>query len=139
MRTMQFFISTEEKGKYLMCLCDICSASRWMFIRLGYLELHTHKISMAENPIYSMAPVIFYWQHIPDARENNCGVVFSLNIKLFGANTDGFSFVEPSGNLLAAYLKFSWFLVMCFVCQFVYHRTSTVLWRTRHNIIEFFS
>jgi hypothetical protein len=95
--------------------------------------------SMAANPIYPMAPVIFYWEHIPDARENECDDIFSLYIKLFGAKVDGSCSMEPSGNLLAACLKFGWFLVVCFVSQFVYRRTPTVVWRTQNNIIEFFS
>jgi hypothetical protein len=67
---MQFFISAEEgkkkisnfgrKRKYLMCLCNISSTSRSMFVG-G---------SMAANPIYPMALVIFYWLHIPNVREN---------------------------------------------------------------------
>jgi hypothetical protein len=63
-------------------------------------------------PIYGMAPVILYWEHIPEARENECGDVFNLYIKLFGAKVDGFCSMEPSGNLLAACLKYGWFLVI---------------------------
>jgi hypothetical protein len=96
-------------------------------------------VSMEENPIYPMAPVIFYWEHIQDARENECGDIFSLYIKFFGAKVDGSYSMEPSGNLLAACLKFGWFLVVCFVSQFVYRGTPTVVWRTQNNIIEFFS
>jgi hypothetical protein len=70
--------------------------------------------SMAANPIYPMGMVILYWEHIPDARENECGDVFSFYIKLFGAKVDGSCSMEPSGNLLAACLKFGWFLVVCF-------------------------
>jgi hypothetical protein len=69
--------------------------------------------TIATNPIYPMASVIFYWEHIPYERENECGDVFSLYIKLFGANVDVSRSMEPSGNLLVTCLKFGWFLVMC--------------------------
>jgi hypothetical protein len=82
---------------------------------------------MVEKPKYPMALVIFYWKHIPYARENECGDVFSLYIKLFGAKVDGFFSMEPSGNFLSACLKFGWFLVICFVYQFAYRQTPIVL------------
>jgi hypothetical protein len=86
--------------------------------------------SMGENPIYPIALVILYSEHIPDARENECSDVFSLYIKLFGAKVDASCSMEPCGNLLAACLKFSWFLVVSFVCQFVDRETLTIVWRT---------
>jgi hypothetical protein len=61
---------------------------------------------METNEIYPMAPIIFYWEHIPDVRENECDDVFSLYIKLFSAKVDGFFSMEPFGNLLATFLKF---------------------------------
>jgi hypothetical protein len=70
--------------------------------------------SMEANPIYPMSTVILYWEHIRDVRENECNDIFSFYIKLFGAKVDGSYFMEPFGNLLAAYLKFGWFLVVCF-------------------------
>jgi hypothetical protein len=85
---------------------------------------------MIENPIYPMASIIFYWEHILDARENECGDVFSLYIGLFGAKVDGSCYMKPSQNLLVACLKFGWFLVMFFVSQFVYRGTPTVFSRT---------
>jgi hypothetical protein len=72
------------------------------------------------------------------SKENECADVFSLYIKLFGAKVDGFYSMEPSGNFLLDYLKYGWFLVIWFVCQFVYRGTPTLLWRTWNNIIEFF-
>jgi hypothetical protein len=94
--------------------------------------------SMAANPIYPMAPVIFSWEHIPDVRENQCHDVFSLYIKLFDAKVDACCSMEPCGILLAACLEFSWFLVVCFVCQFVYRGTPSVVWRTQNNRIAIF-
>jgi hypothetical protein len=85
-----------------------------------------------------MAPVIFYWVHIPDVRENECHDVFSLYIKLFDAKVDASCSMEPCGNLLAACLEFNWFLVVCFVCQFVYRGTPSVVWRTQNNRIAIF-
>jgi hypothetical protein len=93
---------------------------------------------MAENPIYPMAPVIFYWEHIANVRENECYDVFSLYIELFDAKVDASYSMKPCGNLLAACLEFTWFLVVCFVCQFVYRRTPSVVWRTRNNRISIF-
>jgi hypothetical protein len=74
-----------------------------------------------------MAPVISYWEHISYAGENECNDIFYLYIKLFGAKVDGFCSMEPSGNLLVACLKYGWFLVIFFVCQFVYRGTPTIL------------
>jgi hypothetical protein len=95
--------------------------------------------SMEENPIYPMAPIIFYCEHIPYAKENESGNVFSLYIKLFGAKVDASCSMEPSAKLLVACLKFSWFMVVFFVYQFVYCRTLTFFWRKQNNRIQFFS
>jgi hypothetical protein len=85
-------------------------------------------------------PRLFYSGNIYQMQEKNeCGDIFSLYMKLFGAKVDVSCSMEPSGNLLAACLKFSWFLVVCFICQFVYCGTPTVVWRTQNNRIEFFS
>jgi hypothetical protein len=92
-----------------------------MFIGLEYLRLHAHKIvwskngSMATNPIYPMASIIFSWEHILDVRENQCSDVFSLYIKLFDAKADACFSIKPCGILLTTCLEFSWFLVVCFV------------------------
>ena len=85
-----------------------------------------------------MALVIFYWEHIPDARENECRNAFSLYIKLFDAKVDASCSMEPCGNLLAACLEFSWFLVVCFVFHFVYCGTSSVVCTKRNNRIANF-
>ena len=130
---MQYCISAEEEKKTYQALAenkniscvsviflqhpDECSSdsSTWDCMRI---RLFGPKMgSMATNPIYPMAPVIFSWEHIPDVRENECRDVFSLYIKLFDVKVDASCSMEPCGNLLAAYLKFSWFLVVCFVCQ----------------------
>jgi hypothetical protein len=86
-----------------------------MCIRLFGLKMG----SMAENPIYPMASVIFCWEHIPDVRENQFRDVFSLYIKLFDSKVDACCSMEHCGNLLIACLEISWFLVVCFICQFV--------------------
>jgi hypothetical protein len=72
------------------------------------------------------------------SREKECTDVFSLYIKLFGAKVDGFCSMEPSGNFLLGCLKYGWFLVIWFVCQFAYRGTPALLWRTLNNIVEFF-
>jgi hypothetical protein len=140
---MQFFISVEEGGKIYIYIKlrqetkNTSSVSVTFVQHLDECSLDLAHISVI--PIYHIFSIIFYWEHIPDARENECGDVFYLYIKLFGVKIDGFCSMEPSGNLLATCLKYGWFLVMCFVCQFVYHETPIVLWRTENNIIEFFS
>ena len=44
--------------KYLMCLYNISSTSRWMFIRLDYLGLHAHKIVRSKNGKHGSKPHI---------------------------------------------------------------------------------
>jgi hypothetical protein len=82
--------------------------------------------------------VIFYWEDIPNERENECSDSFYLYIKLFVAKVDGLCSMEPSRNLFVTCLKYGRFLALFFLCQFVYRGTPTVLWRTQNNIIEFF-
>jgi hypothetical protein len=120
---MQFCISNEEGKKKCQslagnentsCVCviflqhpDECSSgsTTWDCMCIG---LFGPKMgSMAANPIYPMAPVIFYWEHIQDVRENEFHDIFSLYIKLFDAKVDASFSMEPCGNFLAACLEFS--------------------------------
>jgi hypothetical protein len=100
--------------------------------------LGTKMGSMVENPIYPMALVIFYWEHVEDGRENECRDVLYLYIELFDAKVDVSCSMKPSGNLLASCLEFSWLLVVFFVCQFVYRENLSVVWTTQNNIIAIF-
>jgi hypothetical protein len=84
-----------------------------------------------------MAPVIFYWVHIPYVRENECHV-FYLYIKLFDAKVNVSCSMEPCGKLFVACLEFNWFLVVCFIFQFVYCGNLSVVWRTQNNRIAIF-
>ena len=70
-------------------------------------------------------------------RKGMCQRLFFL-YQMFGAKVNGFCSMEPSGNFLMGCLNYGWFLVIWFVCQFVYHGTPALLWRTQNNIIEFF-
>jgi hypothetical protein len=142
---MQFCISAEEGEIYIYIYIyqTLAGNENTSCVTITFVEhpyeylLNLAHISVI--PIYGMALVILYWEHIPKERENECGDAFNLYIKLFGAKFGGFCSMEPSGNLLTAYLKYGWFLVVFFVCQFVYHGTPTVLWSTWNNIIELFS
>ena len=125
---MQFCISAEEGEKKYQTLAGNEKTS---CVSVTFVQ-HPDECSLdlahiSVIPIYRMFPVIFYWEHIPDAREKKCGDVFYLYIKLFGAKVDVFCSMEPSGNLFVACLKYGWFLVIFFVCQFVYRGTPTVL------------
>ena len=154
---MQFFISAEEGEKKYQALAGNENTSCVSVIFVQHPdECLLDLAHITVIPIYRMFPIIFYSEHIPDARENECNDIFYLYIKLFGAKVDGFCSMEPSGNLLVDCLKYGWFLVICFVCQyvypekygwflvicfvyqFVYPRTPAVLWRTPNNIIGFF-